>query len=106
MAVMGRGAVIAALAAGTIAAMALPASSIPPPNVEPREALRLHLLDTCVMNASRQFEPTENFARDCDCATKRTIRDVSEEQIASFADRGRIDRDLEASFSANFAACS
>lgn len=106
MAVMGRGAATAALTGLAMVAMALPASSIPPTNVEPREALRLHLLDTCVMNASRQFEPTENFARDCDCATKRTIREVSEEQIAFFADRGRIDRDLQASFSDHFAACS
>ena len=105
MAAKEYGAAVTALACMAVLAMVAPASSIPPANVEPKEALRLHLLDTCVVNASRRFEPTETFAKDCDCATQRTIREVSDEQIALFADRGRIDRDLQASFADNFAAC-
>ena len=95
-----------ALAGAMVLATALsPALAIPEPQVQPREAMRLHLLDTCVINSSRTNESTVNYADRCRCATDRTMCSITEEEVASIGNRRGIAGSVEASFNENWQRC-
>ena len=81
------------------------AYSAPDPQVPPREAMRLHLLDTCVINSSRTNDSSVNYTDRCRCATDRTMRALSEEEIASLEAWGGVAGSVETAFNENWQRC-
>ncbi|MEO1198267.1 MAG: hypothetical protein AAFX39_03375 [Pseudomonadota bacterium] len=99
---LGRSGLIAIV----LMALTIPALAVPAAEVAPREAMRLHLLDTCVINSNRQNDNASvNFADRCRCATDRTMRGLNEEEIASLEGWGGVSRSVEDAFNQNWEAC-